>query len=67
MIDIIERIGFMFLTALITFVLMAAFMLMEEARKYLRDRNRREEAEARARFLRENPNVRVTNHIGTAP
>lgn len=55
MIEIVERVGFMFLTFLITMVLMATFMLMEEARKYLRERNRREEAEVRMRVLRENP------------
>lgn len=55
MIEIVEKVGALFLTFLITMNLASLFMLTEAARTYLRDKNLREEAEARAKLFRESP------------
>lgn len=52
MIELIERVGMMFVVFLMTINLMAAFMLLHNAGTYYRDKNRREEAEARMKVAR---------------
>ncbi|MFC3724441.1 hypothetical protein [Neoaquamicrobium sediminum] len=55
MIEVIDKIGMLFVVFLVTMNLMASFMLMEAGRRYLNNRDRREEHEARMRFQRDNP------------